>query len=682
MKIKLIFSIVSLILGSVSLVLANTGITNHSKHFLGFEKIALIDKLNSKPTAAEENLLPDTWSKVRKNLIVSRHNIKKTDNNGIHKAVNLPNNLRIHFNKNDISITPQIYKPKLAWNVDLALTGYGYEGNIKPLSSAKIVVSDNRIEYQRGSLIEWYINDERGLEQGFTLREPPGQRNSGKLIVKLGGKSSLRPLVKKGSSKLAFVDAQGNTVLSYGKLQAWDAEGKTLPVSLKMSPRTKDTGLFQLALVVDDTGAKYPVIVDPLIASQVKKIIADDAAPEDHFGYSVAVYNDTMVVGAHGTDQGGPRSGSGYIFSRDQGGTDNWGLVKNISDGSASFDSFGYSVAIYEDIVAIYAPGISHSVSIFLRNVGGLNNWGHVKVIKTDSINTNEKGGRSIAIHGNTLVIGGNAAAYIFERDAGGADNWGQVKHIIGNNSTFGQSVAIYDDLVAVGATGTLTGFPRGSVEVFARDAGGADNWGMVKQIADDGHISFAKQFGQSVAIYGDTIAIGNPEFSFDQPTGFVSVFERHLGGSENWGRVKKIIPDDASNSGNFGHSVAIQTDTLVVGSIEGHSENRYGRAYVFERNSGGSDNWGQLEKITAYDSANDNHFGHSVAIASDSIVIGAHGTQSDNAHNDSPFDYSNFGAAYVFNLDNDESGDPYPFNSVSGLGLRAVIEAEEKGDI
>ena len=74
----------------------------------------------------------------------------------------------------------------------------------------------------------------------------------------------------------------------------------------------------------------------------------------------------------------------------------------------------------------------------------------------------------------------------------------------------------------------------------------------------------------------------------YDQNCGAVYLFERNQGGADNWGQVKKLIASDADEDDGFGTSVAISGDTVVVGApsedgTPGHT-NR-GAAYVFERN-------------------------------------------------------------------------------------------------
>ena len=56
----------------------------------------------------------------------------------------------------------------------LAPEGLRVWRQLEPVARAEVVATDNRIEYRRGDLVEWYVNDRRGLEQGFTLSQRPG----------------------------------------------------------------------------------------------------------------------------------------------------------------------------------------------------------------------------------------------------------------------------------------------------------------------------------------------------------------------------------------------------------------------------------------------------------------------------------------------------------------------------
>ena len=126
--------------------------------------------------------------------------------------------------------------------------------------------------------------------------------------------------------------------------------------------------------------------LETIFTPEVAKITASDGAPEDGFGYSVAVSGDTLVVGAQLADiDGKSAQGAAYVFYRNQGGANRWGQVKKLtaSDG-AEGDRFGWSVAISGDTIAIGAfnadVGICEdppncydqgAAYIFYRNQGG-----------------------------------------------------------------------------------------------------------------------------------------------------------------------------------------------------------------------------------------------------------------------------------------------------------------------
>jgi len=97
--------------------------------------------------------------------------------------------------------------------------------------------------------------------------------------------------------------------------------------------------------------------------------------------------------------------------------------------------------------------------------------------------------------------------------------------------------------------------------------------------------------FAGTVAISGDTIVAGCP---LSGGTGATYIFERNQGGPDSWGQVKKLTPPSAPND-TEGDIVAIDGDTLVVGVQNGTAN---GIAYVFERNAGGTENWGQVAQI------------------------------------------------------------------------------------
>jgi hypothetical protein len=178
---------------------------------------------------------------------------------------------------------------------------------------------------------------------------------------------------------------------------------------------------------------------------------------------------------------------------------------------------------------------------------------------------------------------------------------------------------------------------------VFDRHQGGADNWGQVaKLVASDGAVG--DSFGRSVAISEDIVVVG--AYNDDDKgisSGSAYVFERNQGGADHWGQVVKLTASDGVADASFGRSVAISGDTVIVGALfDDDNGTKSGSAYVFERNQGGADHWGQAAKLTASDGAADDHFGRSVAISEDTIVAGAGGDGDKGTDS---------GSAYVYQM-------------------------------
>ncbi len=125
------------------------------------------------------------------------------------------------------------------------------------------------------------------------------------------------------------------------------------------------------------------------------------------------------------------------------------------------------------------------------------------------------------------------------------------------------------------------------------------------------------QRFGFAVAISDDTAVV-----STANEQGAVYVFERNQSGPDAWGEVKKIAAADVGAGSYFGSSVAIIEGKMVVGCPWENSSS--GSVYVFERNHGGADAWGFVEKLTAGDAASSDFFGNAVAMTSQSVAVGA----------------------------------------------------------
>ena len=376
------------------------------------------------------------------------------------------------------------------------------------------------------------------------------------------------------------------------------------------------------------------------------KLTASDGASNDYFGGTVALSGDTLVVGAENNDENGWHSGAAYIFERAQGGPDNWGQVAKLtaSDG-AEHDQFAQNLAISGDIVVAGAlwdddgGSESGSVYVFERDQGGPDNWGQATKLTANDAAAGDRFGSSIAVCGDTVAVGADqdndngsssGSAYIFERDQGGPDNWGQVKKITAPDGAaddlFGFSMALSGDTLAIGAFwDDDQGHESGSAYIFERNRGGANNWGLVKKlIAADG--AAGDCFSSALSVSGDTVAVGAPYDDDNGPvSGSVYLFMRDHGGTDNWGQVTKLTAFDGAEGDYFGLSVSISNDLLAVAAP--HDDDggyNSGSVYLYDRNQGGTDKWGQILKLTASDGAATDDLGSGAAVSDDTVAVGA----------------------------------------------------------
>ena len=397
------------------------------------------------------------------------------------------------------------------------------------------------------------------------------------------------------------------------------------------------------------------------------KLTASDENSWDIFGYSVGVDGDTAVIGAYGDDDDGEASGSAYIFQWDDAGGVWVEITKLTASDAVHNDNFGYEVAIDGDTVVVGAVWAdtagavdSGAAYVFDRNLGGPDAWGEVAKLIASDAGFGDAFGISVYIDGDTVVAGSysadgvvvdSGAAYVFERDAGGPDYWGEVVKLAASDGVtdahFGVFASIDGDTAVVGADfDPAGGLERGAAYVYYRDHGGPGAWGEVtKLMADDG--ADGARFGISVAIDGDLVAVGaffdDDGAIFD--SGSAYVFDRNLGGADAWGQVAKLVASDGAEDDRLGIVIAIRDATVVVGAGR-HDAAAVdaGAAYVFHQDFGGAGAWGEVIKLTASDAGVEDYFGNGdVALSGDHALIGAYGHDGTAG--------TNSGAAYVFEI-------------------------------
>lgn len=318
----------------------------------------------------------------------------------------------------------------------------------------------------------------------------------------------------------------------------------------------------------------------------------------------------------------------------------------------------------------------------------------YLKAAVTDS---NDTFGMSVAISGDTAVVGaiwedgviGNpnvnsssffdsGATYVFVRNAG---MWTQQAYLkasnLGVSDMFGSSVAISGDTIVVGAIGEDGGngvetdnsaANAGAAYVFVRSGGVWTQQAYLKA----SNAGAGDEFGSAVAISGDTIVVaamkedsnattvnGDGSNNSASTSGAAYVFARNAGG---WNQEAYLKASNAEAADQFGYSVAVSGETVVVGANQesssatgvngnqaSNSRTWAGAAYVYVR-SGGV--WSQEAYLKASDTLNNDEFGAAVAISGDTLAVGAQyedsaATGVNGVQNN--VDVADAGAVYVF---------------------------------
>ena len=245
--------------------------------------------------------------------------------------------------------------------------------------------------------------------------------------------------------------------------------------------------------------------------------------------------------------------------------------------------------------------------------------------------------GKSVAVSGDTAVVGANlddgplrdgfydddtGSAYVFERLQGpDGEVWRQTAKLRAEPqiewAEFGFDVEIDGDTIVVSAWHDPTaGFNTGAVYVFRRDG---DEWAQEAQLLP-GDPDAGDEFGIDIAIDGDTILVGTPrDDEHGADSGAAYVFRRV---GEVWRQEAILRTPDSSKGDNFGWSVALDGDRALIGApFHDGDELDAGGAYIFERNG---NTWSETQRVLPRDPFNGAWFGRAVGIAGDFLVVGA----------------------------------------------------------
>ena len=378
--------------------------------------------------------------------------------------------------------------------------------------------------------------------------------------------------------------------------------------------------------------------------TQRAQLTASDPDAGDGFGWSVALDGDTAVVGAYQNDEGEPgedqvtSTGSAYIFTKDSQGM--WKQTAQLTAyDAAEDDQFGYSVAVDGGTIVVGA-------------------------------HMDDDGGEE------------SGSAYVFTKPSGddGWDDWNGLSANGKANLTtkltasdaaaggyFGNSVATDGNTVVVGAhkvdttdtDGNTLLSDSGSVYAITKpstDANidGSTDWEDWDSLDADGKADLTAkltasdagagdEFGISVAIDDNTVVVGAHQHDKSDTvnnSGAAYVFTKPSNAWVTGTETAKLTASDGASGDEFGISVAVSGDTVLIGAHKDDDKgDESGSAYVFTKPAAGWDTTTETAKIIDHYGAPDDHFGWSVAVYGSTAVVGAYG------------DGSNKGAAHIMGI-------------------------------
>jgi beta-lactamase regulating signal transducer with metallopeptidase domain len=344
-----------------------------------------------------------------------------------------------------------------------------------------------------------------------------------------------------------------------------------------------------------NSGAAYIYAWNGASWDEQTKLLTPEGVRGSEFGEAVAISGDTVIVGAPDDGENGSDAGAAYIFARDG---DTWTQQARLlaSDGGVG-DQFGNAVGISGERAIVAARFNEENgedagaAYVFVRDG---ETWQQEAKLLPEDPQLAQFFGESIAISGDTAVIGAirdgdkgidAGAAYVFVRNG---SSWQQQAKLLASNGqegdSFGTRVAVRDDQIIVSSMDIIlpewfqsdTGISGGAY-IFVSNGGTWTEQTILYPHDGQG----GQEFGQTVAIDGDTALVGAPNFDNNPGNGSVYVFARQ---GETWAAKGILKASDGEVNDQFGIAVALSGDTaLVSAQFEDESADDAGAAYVFD---------------------------------------------------------------------------------------------------
>lgn len=398
--------------------------------------------------------------------------------------------------------------------------------------------------------------------------------------------------------------------------------------------------LFAVACLLMAAGSVPPARGQDCVAPRSRFRVY---VPNGSLEIAAAVHLDTAVFGEVNSNEGS--WGSVRVLVRDEPLWDTEGTFR--ADDTASGDRFGASVDLREDLAVVGAPGDDHGMlqdagsAYLFERTGG--QWTQTLKLTAEDAADYDEFGIAVAMDRDTVVVGAHldddaglasGSVYGFVYSDGAWSPQGKLQPLEARSfARFGASLSLSDDTVVVGAPGDRhDGIASGAAYVFIRSGTG---WNQTARLSPP-QPDHGDEFGASVAISGDTLVVGAPGVNHAEPdSGAIHVFTRSDG---VWTLQTILTAPDAAASDRFGHSVAIDGNAIVAGSPQDDDWSpASGAAHVFTRSDADSYEWTTLGKISAGRPAPGAEFGSAVGVSGVTVIATAPSEKFSYNYSNSP---------------------------------------------
>lgn len=317
------------------------------------------------------------------------------------------------------------------------------------------------------------------------------------------------------------------------------------------------------------------------------KLVPPGPSAGNRFGHDVAVDGDTIVVGDPEWEIKGSPFGYGTVYVFERSGT-SWNFQQQLYASNAALDShFGRSLDLVDDVLLVGSPerGVGGIVYVFERSG---TSFVETTFLQPSGLPTDVRFGFSLAFDGERAVIGamnapGGGGAYVLRREGQAWVEEALLQTTLAKDLTSwsGASVAVDGKRVIVGAP--YTDLARGAASVFVRNG---TTWTEEDWLFTGVSAGF-DLFGDAVAIAGSLAFVGDLNGPAGENLGAVWIFQQGQGG---WSQAGQMLASDnqplkKDGSYFFGTSVAAQGETVAVGATGDRAPGTFletGAVYVF----------------------------------------------------------------------------------------------------